>query len=268
MCQKVVRGFVDGTGMPVRSAAARGAVATTTASALISSSAVRTCSAPTSMTRWSSRTVPAGRLAASSSGSREIPVDGTAGEPSRKERISSRAKVADVGALPVGEHPRQEGVEHRRPQLSRDAGPVQGLGQAEIRGREQPPYREQAGQRPADERHALAEGPDRAAQRGGQQPGESAGSARTERPSTPRDDDAGAERPEVELIEVHDATEGRIGGVDELEAAIAAEAVDLVGPHPSADRVGRLQHDDLETGGGQPLGTRQPGQSGPHDDDR
>ena len=82
------------------------------------------------------------------------------------------------------------------------------------------------------------------------------------------DDDAGAERPEVELIEVHDATEGRIGRVDELEAAVAAEAVDLVGPHPSADRVGRLQHDDLETGGGQPLGTGQPGQSGPHDDDR
>ena len=127
-------------------------------------------------------------------GSREIPVDGTAGEPRRKERISSRANVAEVVPLPVGEHPCQERVQHRRPQLSGDPGPIQGLGQGEIRGGEQPPDREQAGQGPADEGRALTQGPDGAAQRGGQQPGESTRVGQDRATGVGGDDDAGAER--------------------------------------------------------------------------
>ena len=146
--------------------------------------------APTSMTRWSSRTVPAGRLAASSSGSREIPVDGTAGEPSRKERISSRTNVADVVPSQSASTPARKGSSTAVRSSPEIPARSRASARREIRGREQPADREQAGQGPADERRALAEGPDGTAQRGGQQPGESArvgqDGAAVDRPRRPR----------------------------------------------------------------------------------
>ncbi len=73
-----------------------GSVATTTARAVSSPSAVRTTPGRTSVTCCRSRSTPSGSVAASRTGSVPIPVPGTAMAPSAKLRHSSRTYPADV----------------------------------------------------------------------------------------------------------------------------------------------------------------------------
>ena len=49
-------------------------------------------------------------------------------------------------------------------------------------------------------------------------------------------------------VEVDEAVQRRVGGVEHLKATVEQKAVDLVGPDPSADGVARLEHDDVEPG--------------------
>ena len=77
----------------------------------------------------------------------------------------------------------------------------------------------------------------------------------------------GAEGLEVERPDVDPPPHGRVGRVEHLEAAVAAEAVDDVGAHTASDRVAGLQHDDLAAELRQPSCAAKPGQTCAHDDD-
>ena len=88
------------------------------------------------------------------------------------------------------------------------------------------------------------------------------------RPSSPRMAAPELERPQVQGVEIGGGPQRRVGGVEHLEAAVAAEAVDHVGGHPPTRPVGRVQQQHVETAGAEQPGGAQPGQPGPdHDDD-
>ena len=71
-------------------------MATTTAAPVTSPPSVYSVVWPIPRTGVLSRTVPSGSPAAISSGSRDTPSDGTDGVPSRNERSSRAAKLAEV----------------------------------------------------------------------------------------------------------------------------------------------------------------------------
>ena len=79
------------------------------------------------------------------------------------------------------------------------------------------------------------------------------------------DDDAGPEGVEVEGTDVHDVLQRRVGGVEQLEADVAPEAVDDVGAHPAADPFVGLEDGDVHARGAQPQRAGQPGQAGADD---
>ena len=73
--------------------------------------------------------------------------------------------------------------------------------------------------------------------------------------------DAGPEGLQPEGVDVHPASYGRVGGVQQLEAAVDEEAVDPLGADASADHVGGLEHHDIAAGVDQSLGAAQPGKT-------
>ena len=77
--------------------------------------------------------------------------------------------------------------------------------------------------------------------------------------------DAGAEGLQGEGVDVDPAAYGRVGGVEQLEAAVDEEAVDPLGADPPAHRVGGLEHDHVPAGLDQRLRAPQPGEPGSHD---
>src|SRR6478735_1588193 len=81
------------------------------------------------------------------------------------------------------------------------------------------------------------------------------------------DQHAGAEGLEIERRHVDPPSHRRVGGVEHMEATIAAEAVDDVGADAPADPVARLEDDDLVTELGQSSRAPQPCQPCPDDDD-
>ena len=62
------------------------------------------------------------------------------------------------------------------------------------------------------------------------------------------DDEAGVERHQLECLEVDEPGQRRVGGVEELEAAVEEELVDRVRADPTAHAVGCLEHDDVVPG--------------------
>ena len=77
----------------------------------------------------------------------------------------------------------------------------------------------------------------------------------------------GLEGPQVERAEVGLGPQGRVGGVEHLEPAVAEEAVDDVGRHPPAGPVGRVEDHDVEPAPGEHPGGAQPREPRPDDDD-
>ena len=73
--------------------------------------------------------------------------------------------------------------------------------------------------------------------------------------------------PQVEGRQIDPGAHLGIRRVDELEAAVEEHAVEAVGADPAADRVGGLEHHDVETRRAQQPGRRQPGKPGPDDHD-
>ena len=62
------------------------------------------------------------------------------------------------------------------------------------------------------------------------------------------DDEAGIEGHQVERLKVDEPAQRRVGGVEQLEAAVEEELVDRVGADPTAHAVGCLEHDDVVSG--------------------
>ncbi len=79
--------------------------------------------------------------------------------------------------------------------------------------------------------------------------------------------DRRVEGPQVEGVEVDEPAQRRVGGVQHLEAAVEGVAVDVVGAHPAAHRVPRLEDAYVETAAGQGTGAGETGQPGPDHDD-
>ena len=77
---------------------------------------------------------------------------------------------------------------------------------------------------------------------------------------------ARGEATEVEVVEVDPPAELGVAGEQDLEPAVEEVPVDVVGADPPADTVGRLEHGDVEPGGGEGSGTGEAGQSGPDHD--
>jgi hypothetical protein len=71
------------------------------------------------------------------------------------------------------------------------------------------------------------------------------------------------EGPEVQGVEVGRSPQCGVGGVEDLEAAVAAEAVDDVRRDPAARPVRSLQHHHVQPAPAQDLRRAQPGQPGP-----
>ena len=69
-------------------------------------------------------------------------------------------------------------------------------------------------------------------------------------------------RPQVQRVEVGRGTQRGVGGVEHLEAAVAAEAVDDVRRDPAARPVRGLQHHHVEPAAAQHLRRAQPGEPG------
>ena len=70
------------------------------------------------------------------------------------------------------------------------------------------------------------------------------------------------ERPQVQGVEVGRGTQRGVRGVEDLEAAVAAEAVDDVRRDPAARPVRSLEHHHVEPAPAQDLRGAQPGQPG------
>jgi hypothetical protein len=76
--------------------------------------------------------------------------------------------------------------------------------------------------------------------------------------------DHGARRegPQLQAVEPGRPAQFGVRGVEELRAAVEAEAVHLVGGHPPADPVGGFEYRDAHSGAGQMLGRGQTGEAG------
>ena len=154
--------------------------------------------------------------------------------------------------------PRRNGAKKRLDRGARDAGPAQRVRggrlvaaaaeQAE-HGRAVPHADDPAGERPqaADRRVAGIGEPPEATLRA--------------------DDRAALEQPELEPVEVERRLRLGVGEGENLEAVVEQEAVDGVGPHAAADRVGALEHERRPPGGGQRAGAGEAGHPRPDDDD-
>ena len=73
------------------------------------------------------------------------------------------------------------------------------------------------------------------------------------------------ERAQRQPVQVGGGAQRRVGGVEHLEPAVAAEPVDLVGGHPPAGPVGRVQQRDVQAARAEQRGGPQPGQPGADD---
>jgi len=79
------------------------------------------------------------------------------------------------------------------------------------------------------------------------------------------------ERPRIEpakleRVHVEALLHLRIPGEHDLKASIEKEAVDVVGPYPTANAVGSLEHLTIDARSNEILGTRETGETSAHDD--
>lgn len=81
------------------------------------------------------------------------------------------------------------------------------------------------------------------------------------------DEHAGGERPQGEPVQARGQPQLGIGRGEELSDAVETEAVDLLGRHTAAHVRGGLQDYGRYTCAVQPMGGRESGDSGSHDDD-
>ena len=84
--------------------------------------------------------------------------------------------------------------------------------------------------------------------------------------SVPSHERSRLEVAELERGEVQTRLDLRVGAQHDLKATIEQEAVDHVGPHPSPDSIGSLEHFALDPGSGEVLRAHQTGE--PRADDR
>jgi hypothetical protein len=175
-------------------------------------------------------------------------------------------------AVALTDHAGEEGREDLVPQLGGDPDSVEPFAPRLVR------RGEQVGgvgggiaQGPRGERGDLARGSQRP-----ERPGDGARpSARRrpagvgEEPTAPagRDDDADGQRSKAQRAQIEHPPGLGVGRVEELEAAVAPEAVDDVGTHPPAHGVGTLEQRHGDARGGQAPGARQPGEARADDDD-
>ena len=82
-----------------------------------------------------------------------------------------------------------------------------------------------------------------------------------------RDNHSGVEGSQIKLPNIDHLLQGRIGRIDQLEAAVASIAVDDVGAHSAAYRIRCFEYHDIDAGAGQPLSASQASQSRADDDD-
>ncbi len=82
-----------------------------------------------------------------------------------------------------------------------------------------------------------------------------------DQPALGESGDPGRERLQPQPLDVDARADRAVGRVEQLEAPVDQEAVDLVGADPPADVVLRLEHHDVASGGGEVTGAAQPGQA-------
>ncbi len=75
----------------------------------------------------------------------------------------------------------------------------------------------------------------------------------------------GLEPPQIERVDIELGVELRVFGEQDLEATVEQVAVDHIGPNPSADPIGRLEHGDVPPGAMQRRGGGEAGQARAHD---
>ena len=78
---------------------------------------------------------------------------------------------------------------------------------------------------------------------------------------------AGVEGGQGQRVDVHPASDGRVGRVEHLETTVDDEAVDVLAGDPAPHVVLGLQQDHLATGLLEPSRAPEPGKAGPHHDD-
>jgi hypothetical protein len=61
-----------------------------------------------------------------------------------------------------------------------------------------------------------------------------------------RDNHSGVKGSEIKLRDIDHLFECRIGGIDQLEAAVASIAVDDISPYPAAHPVRRFEYHDVD----------------------
>ncbi len=167
----------------------------------------------------------------------------------------------------VHQHPGEERVEHLGAQRAGDAGLVEGVREGRVGS---PGHGLRVGEgpgRPAGQTGELARVEVAAAQGAAQQARLADGVGHDPQPVGATDEHARAEGLEIERVDVDPAGDGGVGGVEHLEAAVAAEAVDDVGAHAPPDLVAGLEHEHLAAELDEPARAPQAGQPCPHDDD-
>jgi len=174
--------------------------------------------------------------------------DQQSGEPARRRPLCFQ------------QHPGQERLEDLVAQRAVEAGGVERLGQGDIRRSEEPRHRSQRRSYPSGEcrqlAHICVRGPKRSHQ-----------GLRVEtelgQPVSATDGDASTECPQVERTEIELALRVRVRGVDQLEAAIASEPVEHVGPDAATDVVAGLDHLDGAAAPSKDAGALQPASPAP-----
>ena len=206
------------------------------------------------------------------SGQRGHPVRGQRGHAA-SEHPGQQQGVA-VGRAPVVlEHDaRQEPVDHPSEQPV-DAGSVERRTTVDIRvavehlGQLTTGARAEQWSDPSDEGRDLGRTTAGDPQGGGEQARAPQRVGEDVQPVVGPRGDPGPEGLEPQRVDVDPASYGRVGGVEDLEAAVGEEAVDAVGADPATDLVGGLEDHDVPAGLQQHLCTPQTGQARTHDHD-
>ena len=189
--------------------------------------------------------------------------------PAEREHPHEKAREGVRGlARVIGQHAREEGLEHFGAERSAQSGAIPPVAQAGVRAGDQRLCgRSSAGviQRARATASLGETSPLRrvAGESGGvaQRMPQLGDAVLTPYPHPDR------ELSHPERVDIDPPADGRVGRVEHLEAAIEKEPVDLVGALPPSHSVTRLEHDDLVAGGGHAGGAPQAGQPRSDDDD-
>ena len=270
----VCRPFVAGCGRSSSPATASGPTATTTARART----VSPCSTSTSTmplrgvipcTLAARRTSAPEAVAerASWAGRAPMPASGRPGAPRMNMRTRRRAKDSDVAPRSSASTPARNGSSTSRAQRAAEPDAVPSVVKRTIRSGDDGAGSDQHRRDPANERGRVSRGEQPTAERSRQGEWVAHRMPQLDASRIPPHPDPDRERPHPQVINVHPALHGGIGGVEHVEPAVELEPVEHVGALAPTDPVLRLEHDDVESGLRETHRAPQAGQACADDDD-